>query len=402
MEHAQPADFAKVHSNPKIMVCVPAYNEAKYIATIVEQARKHSSEVIVCDDGSSDKTTALAKEAGAVVITHPKNRGYGNTIRTLFQKALERNADIIVTIDSDGQHDPEQIPDIIEPIMKDGFDIVIGSRFINRKDKPKVPLYRSFGIKTITKFTSQASYRNLTDAQSGFRGYTRQAIEKMNLAEDGMRISTEILLRAGSKKLTIKEVPITINYDVDSPSTHNFLSHGIGVLFSVIHFISLRHPLVFYGLPGVALLIVSGIFAYNALELFSATRFISINMILLSITATIIGIVLLITGSILFTIAVILSEGIKFSRSYRLIQFICLQHPVLFFGIPGVALLVVSGFFAYNALDYFSSWRYVTAELTNRLFVTIGTAIIGTILLSTGSMLYSIAAMLKGKLRPDL
>lgn len=402
MEHAQPADFAKIHSNPKIMVCVPAYNEAKYIATIVEQARKHSSEVIVCDDGSSDKTTALAKEAGAVVITHPKNRGYGNTIRTLFQKALERNADIIVTIDSDGQHDPEQIPDIIEPIMKDGFDIVIGSRFINRKDKPKVPLYRSFGIKTITKFTSQASYRNLTDAQSGFRGYTRQAIEKMNLAEDGMRISTEILLRAGSKKLTIKEVPITINYDVDSPSTHNFLSHGIGVLFSVIHFISLRHPLVFYGLPGVALLIVSGIFAYDALDLFSATRFISINMILLSITATIIGIVLLITGSILFTIAVILSEGTKFSRSYRLIQFICLQHPVLFFGIPGVALLVVSGFFAYNALDYFSSWRYVTAELTNRLFVTIGTAIIGTILLSTGSMLYSIAAMLKGKLRPDL
>lgn len=391
-----------INMNPKIIVCVPAYNEAKNIRMIVQQALKHANEVIVCDDGSSDKTTALAKEAGAVVINHPKNRGYGNTIRTLFQMALERNADIIVTMDSDGQHDPEQIPDIVEPIMKDGFDIVIGSRFINRKDKTKVPLYRSFGIKAITKFTSHASYRNLTDAQSGFRGYSRLAIEKMNLAEDGMRISTEILLRAGSKKLTIKEVPITIRYDVDNPSTHNFVSHGIGVLFGVIHFVSLRHPLIFYGLPGISLLIVSGFFAYNALELFSTTRFISINMILLSITATIIGVILLITGSILFTIAVMLSKGTKFSRSFHAIQFICLEHPVLFFGFPGIALLALSGFFAYHALEYFSSWRYVTAELTNRLFITIGTAIIGTILLSTGSMLYSIAAMLKGKIRPGL
>jgi glycosyltransferase involved in cell wall biosynthesis len=389
-------------TNPKIIVCIPAYNEEDSIEMLVKEALKHGHEVVVCDDGSSDDTSARARKAGAIVVNHSKNLGYGNTIRTLFQKALERNADIIVTMDSDGQHDPEQIPDIVEPIMKGGFDIVIGSRFINCKDKTKVPLYRSFGIKTITKFTSQASYRNLTDAQSGFRGYSRLAIEKMNLAEDGMRISTEILLRAGSKKLTVKEVPITIRYDVDKPSTHNFVSHGVGVLFSVIHFVSLRHPLVFYGLPGIALLIVSGFFAYNALELFSTTRFISINMILLSITTTIIGVILLITGSILFTIAVMLSKGTKFSRSSHAIQFICLQHPVLFFGIPGILLLSVSGFFAYHALDYFSSWRYLTAELTNRLFVTIGTAIIGTILLSTGSMLYSIAAMLKGKIRPDL
>jgi glycosyltransferase involved in cell wall biosynthesis len=388
----------RVERATKVVVCVPAYNEAKYIESIVLGARKYASEVIVCDDGSSDDTTKLAKEAGAVVVNHSKNGGYGKTIRTLFQAALERKADIVVTMDSDGQHDPEQIPAIIEPILKNGFDIVIGSRFINPKDNPKVPLYRSIGIKTITKFTSQASYKNLTDAQSGFRGYSRHAIEKMKLAEDGMRISTEILLLAGSKNLSIKEIPITINYDVDNPSTHNFLSHGVSVLFSVIHFVSLRHPLVFYGLPGILLLIVSGYFAYNSLELFSTTRFISINMILLSITATIIGIILITTGSILFTIAVMLSKGTKLSKSFSILQFICLRHPILFFGLPGIILLAVSGFFAYNALDYFSSWRYVTAALTNKLFVTIGTAIIGIVLLSTGTLLYSIAAMLKGKI----
>ena len=171
-------------------------------------------------------------------------------------------------------------------------------------------------------------------------------------------------------------------------------------LFSVIQFISFRHPLLFYGLPGIALLAVSGYFVYNALELFSATRFISINMILLSITATIIGIILLTTGNILFTISVMTKQS-KFTLAFRIIQFISLKHPLLFYGLPGIALLAVSGYFAYNALDYFSSNRYVTVLLTNRLFLTLGTAIIGIILLTTGSMLYSIVAMLKGKIRLD-
>jgi len=391
-----------LNSNPKIIVCIPAYNEAKNIGNIVQGARNHADEVIVCDDGSSDNTTKLARQAGAVVINHPKNCGYGKTIRTLFQTALERKADIIVTIDSDGQHDPEQIPDIIEPILKNEFDIVIGSRFMQHEDKMKIPFYRSLGIKTITKLTKQASYKNLTDSQSGFRAYSRHALERINLVEDGMRISTEILLRAGTKNLTIKEVPITINYDVENTSTHNFLSHGIGVLFGVFQFISLRHPLIFYGLPGITLLVVSGIFAYNALELFSTTRFISINMILLSISTTIIGIVFLTTGSILFTIAVMLTERTKSTPLFGVFQFISLRHPLIFYGLPGITLLVVSGIFAYDALDFFSSWRYVTTELTNKLFVTIGTAIIGIVLLTTGSMLFSIAAMLKGRIRSDL
>lgn len=388
--------------NTKIIVCIPAFNEEKNIANIVRKARNHADEVIVCNDGSTDNTAKLALQEGASVINHPKNYGYGKTIRTLFEKALERKADIIVTIDSDGQHDPEQIPTIIEPILKNGFDVVIGSRFMVNKADVRIPFYRSLGIKTITKFTKHASYKNLTDAQSGFRGYSRHAIETMNLVEDGMQISTEILLRAGSNRLAITEVPVTISYDVENSSTHNFLSHGIGVLFSVIQFISLRHPLLFYGLPGVALIAISGYFAYNALELFSGTRFISINMILLSTTATITGIILLTTGSILFTITVMLTKQTKLTLPFRIIQFVSLRHPLLFYGVPAIALLAVSGYFAYNALDYFSSYRYVTVLLTNRLFITIGTAIIGIILLATGSLLYSISAMLKGKLRTDL
>ena len=396
----------KNSSNPKpqarILVCIPAYNEEKNIGIIVRKARNHADEVIVCNDGSTDNTAKLALQEGATVINHPKNYGYGKTIRTLFQKALERNADVIVTMDSDGQHDPEQIPTIIEPILRNGFDIVIGSRFIDNKASVQIPFYRSFGIKTITKFAKYASYKNLTDAQSGFRGYSRHAIQMMNLVEEGMQVSTEILLRAGSNKLTITEVPVTISYDVENSSTHNFLSHGIGVLFSIIQFISLRHPLLFYGVPGVGLVAVSGYFAYNALELFSETRFISINMILLSITATIIGIILLTTGSILFTISLLLTKATRVTLASRIIEFVSLRHPVVFYGVPGIAFLAISGYFAYNSLEYFASYRYVTVLLTNRLFVTVAAAIIGIVLLTTGSLFYSIAAMLKGKIRSDL
>jgi glycosyltransferase involved in cell wall biosynthesis len=400
MEKVRLTNADDIVDHHKIIVCIPAYNEQESIANIVRRALNHADEVIVCDDGSTDNTAKLAKQEGAFVIIHSKNFGYGKAVRSLFQTALERGADIIVTIDSDGQHNPDQIPTVVEPILKNGFDIVIGSRFIDQ-DGLRVPFYRSFGIKIITKFTKQASYKNLTDAQSGFRGYSRQTIETMNLVEDGMQVSTEILLRAGTENLTITEVPITINYDVKNTSTHNFLTHGMRVLFSVIQFISLRHPLLFYGLPGVALLAVSGYFAYNALDLFSATRFISINMILITIAATIAGIILLTTGSILFTIAVMLRKQSKLTLTFRIMQFISLRHPLLFYGLPGVALLAVSGYFAYNALEYFSSYRYVTVLLTNRLFITIGTAIIGIILLATGSMLFSIAAMLKGKIRID-
>ena len=155
-------------------------------------------------------------------------------------------------------------------------------------------------------------------------------------------------------------------------------------------------------MPGVTLIAVSGYFAYNALELFSQTRFISINMILLSITATIIGIILLTTGSILFTISLMLTKGTRVTLASRIIEFVSLRHPLVFYGLPGITFLAVSGYFAYNALEYFASYRYVTVLLTNRLFVMVAAAIIGIVLLTTGSLFYSIAAMLKGKIRFDL
>ena len=295
-----------------ILVCIPAFNEAKTIADIIMKSKKYANAVIVYDDGSTDDTYEVANSAGATVIRNPENKGYGVAIRSLFQAAKEQNADIMVTLDSDGQHNPDQIPRLIEPLLKQRLDMVIGSRFLDSNDKEKVPRYRSFGVKTITKLTQAASYSGITDSQSGFRAYNKNALSKINLFEDGMAVSIEILLRAKEKKLLTTEVPITINYDVKNTSTHNPISHGVGVLYSVLQFISLRHPLAFYGLPGIVLLGVAAFFLKNALHLFSTTGYVSTNMILISVGMAVVGVVLLATAAIVYTLVALLKDKIKY------------------------------------------------------------------------------------------
>jgi glycosyltransferase involved in cell wall biosynthesis len=302
-----------VNSNHQggVLVCIPAFNEAKNIVEVINKSKKYADSVIVYDDGSTDDTFEIAKTAGATVIKSPKNTGYGTAIRALFQAAREQNADIMITLDSDGQHNPEHIPRLIEPIRTHNFDVVIGSRFLSKDDKEKVPRYRSLGIKTITKLTQRASYSGLTDSQSGFRAYNKNALTKINLFEDGMAVSTEILLRAREKNLLATEVPITINYETDDTSTHNPITHGVGVLYSVLQYISLRHPLAFYGLPGIALLGVAALFLKNALHLFSTTGYVSTNMILISIGIAVVGVVLLATAAIVYTLIALLKGKIK-------------------------------------------------------------------------------------------
>ena len=296
----------------KIIICIPAFNEGKTISDIVNKSKKYANEVIVYDDGSTDDTYEVTKSTGATVIRNPENKGYGVAIRSLFQAAREQDADVMVTLDSDGQHNPDQIPDLVEPILKQGFDLVIGSRFLKRDNKVKVPRYRSFGVKTITKLAQSASYSGISDSQSGFRAYSKNALSKINLFEDGMAVSTEILLRAKEKNLLSTEVPITINYDIKDTSTHNPITHGIGVLYSVFQFISLRHPLAFYGLPGIALLGFAAYFMKHALNLFSETGYVSTNLILVSVGIAVVGVVLLATAAILYTLIALLRGRIKY------------------------------------------------------------------------------------------
>jgi len=273
---------------------------------VIKKAKLYCDNIIVCDDGSVDDTAKVARSEGAIVIKHPKNQGYGSAIKTLFDYARKEKYPVFVTLDSDGQHDAADIPTIAEPIIQGKADIVIGSRFLKYKPTKNIPKYREIGIKTITKVIRAASYNDLSDSQSGFRAYSKDTISKLAIYEDGMPVSTEILLSAKEQNLSIVDVPIEVRYDVDNASTHNSLSHGLSVITSVFRYVSVKHPLSFYVLPGFALLLTSIFFIGWAMELFSGTGFVSTNMILLSIGFGVIGVVMIATGIILYTMTILI------------------------------------------------------------------------------------------------
>ena len=290
----------------KITVGIPAFNEEKNIAMVIIKLKKIADNIIVCNDGSTDSTEEIAKELGAIVINHEKNLGYGAGIKSIFLKAKEINSELLVTLDADGQHDINDISKIVRPIQDNKAEIVIGSRFLEKSKN--VPEYRKFGIKLITKVTNLSLSKSLTDSQSGFRAYSNKVLEKLNLSDTGMGISTEILIKANNFNFRIGEVPITISYEGDT-SSENPISHGTSVLFSTIKYTSIEHPIKFYGIPSIILLIIGSAFTYLAIQYYVEFGRLSTNLTLVGAGVFFIGIVLLITAILLYSLVSVVREG---------------------------------------------------------------------------------------------
>jgi glycosyltransferase involved in cell wall biosynthesis len=290
----------------KITVGIPAFNEEKNIAMVIIKLKKIADNIIVCNDGSTDSTEEIAKELGAIVINHEKNLGYGAGIKSIFLKAKEINSELLVTLDADGQHDINDISKIVKPIQENKAEIVIGSRFLEKSKN--VPEYRKFGIKLITKVTNLSLSKSLTDSQSGFRAYSNKVLEKLNLSDTGMGISTEILIKANNFNFRIGEVPITISYEGDT-SSENPISHGTSVLFSTIKYTSIEHPIKFYGIPSIILLIIGSAFTYLAIQYYVEFGRLSTNLTLVGAGVFFIGIVLLITAILLYSLVSVVREG---------------------------------------------------------------------------------------------
>jgi glycosyltransferase involved in cell wall biosynthesis len=290
----------------KITIGIPAYNEEKNIALIITKLKKITDSIIVCDDGSSDLTGEIARELGAIVISHPKNMGYGAAIRSLFLKATELDLDGLITMDADGQHRIEDVNSVFKPINDEVADIVIGSRFLDKKSE-EMPNYRKVGIKIITKVTNLSIKEKLTDSQSGFRAYSKKALQKVIPSDVGMGVSTEILIKASNLELKVAEVPIKVHYDVDT-STHNPVSHGTSVILSTIKFTSIHNPLKFYGIPGIIFLIIGLGFIAWTIQIYVTSQQIITNVSLIGIGCIVLGAVLLMTAVILFSIVTVVSE----------------------------------------------------------------------------------------------
>jgi glycosyltransferase involved in cell wall biosynthesis len=278
-----------------VIVGMPAYNEARYIGSVILQARRFADEVVVVDDGSTDSTASIAREAGATVVRHDYNQGYGSTIRTLLNEAKKKDAAILVVLDADSQHNPDEIPRLVEGI-KGGADIVIGSR---EMQKNKIAGYRRLGQKVLSRMTGVASRRRLSDTESGFRAYSRKAIDTLELKETGMAVSSEIVSTATAHGLEIAEVPISVNYAGDG-STLNPVKHGLGVLNRILVMISEKRPLLFFSLFGgislavglAAGLTVIWIFYFGANALATGLAMVSILFITVGTLTVFTGIIL--------------------------------------------------------------------------------------------------------------
>lgn len=285
---------------------IPAYNEEKTIAKVVLTAQKHAHVVVVCDDGSSDLTAEIAERLGAVVVRHEKNLGYGGALQSLFRQARELKADVLVTLDSDGQHDPEEIPLLVKPIEEGVAEVVFGSRFMGGNGTAEMPAYRQFGVRVITKLANGSGKNSVSDAQSGFRAYSKRALACLSMSENGMGASIKLLRAVNKSGLSVCEVPISCKY-ADSlggkTSSENAVTHSLGLVWSIVKLVVEDRPLPFLGVPGVVSLAIGALFGVWMLDLYAQSGEIPTNIALASIGFTFIGFFMIFTAITLYAIS---------------------------------------------------------------------------------------------------
>lgn len=298
-----------------VVIGIPAYNEANSIASVVETAVEHGDAVFVVDDGSRDETASEAREAGATVIEHDYNRGYGTALKTLFRAAERRDADQLVILDADNQHDSADIPRLVSKQLETDADIVIGSRFVDGSTTT-VPVYRRLGLSVVNTLTNLSIGKlrpgtRITDTQSGFRVYNRRAIA--GLASDEtigtqMSASTDILYHAHKRGYEVAEIGISVRYDVENASSYDPITHGYGLVTNIAKTLQTSHPLISFGVPGVLGLLLSVSVAYWLVSDFLTTG--SVSYVLMTTSA------LLLFSSVLASLAAVILYTLKLAGEF--------------------------------------------------------------------------------------
>lgn len=286
----------------QIVVVIPAYNEDRFIGSVVLKARRYASRVLVVDDGSSDCTAQIARDAGAQVISHAHNKGKGAALNTAFQRVLESKPDVVVMLDGDGQHLPEELSQIVEPILREKADIVIGSRYIQQCSS--VPRGRIIGHWAFNWITRLASGIASTDSQSGYRAFSRKAVETISFQSSGFSVESEMQFLAKENHLNLVEVPITIRYT--DPPKRSVIVQGLNVLNGILHLVGQYRPMLFFGVPGTLLMALGLIWGLWIASIYNTTHRLVVGSAMLCLLAIIVGVVMLSTGFILHSIRALL------------------------------------------------------------------------------------------------
>lgn len=253
----RPQAYLPGSAAPRVVAVIPAYNEEAVIGQVVAGTLREVDDVIVVDDGSTDATARLAEAAGAEVLRLSPNRGKAGAVMAGFAAALARGYEAVVMLDADGQHNPEEIPRVLGPVLSGEADMVVGSRFLEIRSE--IPRYRVLGQKTLNLFTALGAGVSLTDTQSGFRALGPAALARLDFVSAGYSLESDMIAHFADCGLRIAEVPISCRYDVPNSHKKNPVLHGFEIVRAMSYAIVVRQRRAL-GLVGVPLVVTGSLF----------------------------------------------------------------------------------------------------------------------------------------------
>jgi glycosyltransferase involved in cell wall biosynthesis len=298
----------KNETDKTTLAIIPCYNEATTIGSVVLKAKRHVDNVLVIDDGSIDDTAYVARAAGATVISHRTNYGKSRAIKTGFKYALNQGFDYVVTIDGDGQHNPDEIPSVLGHLMNNGHDISIGLRSGNGTE---MPFWRKIGKRVLDYATSFGNGGYVTDSQCGFRAFNKKAVKIITPRLNGgdFSVESEQLIRAHELGLEVAPTDVNCKYKKLDTSTKNPASHGFSVLSYVIWLVAERRPLLFIGVPGFVMVILGLFFGIQTLQHYNQTHVFLLSYAILVSIFLIIGVLAMFIGLMLNVLPRIIKQN---------------------------------------------------------------------------------------------
>jgi glycosyltransferase involved in cell wall biosynthesis len=287
-----------------VVVAIPAYNEDRFIGSLVLKLRARNHLVVVVDDGSSDATAELAEAAGATVVRHPSNLGKTAAVETAFEQARRMGADALVLLDGDSQHDPSDVDALVEPILNGTADMVVGSRFAGVHSD--IPRWRVAGQHALTLVTNMGSGLHLSDTESGYRAFSARALAEMRFNSSGFGIEPSTQFQAKQRGWKVLEVPIHVHYGI--PLKRNPVWHGMGQLDAIFRLVAEHRPLLFFAAPGVALVLAGLLLGLYVARIYDATQQLAVGYALITVLLCVVGVLSTFTGVILHAMRIMFLE----------------------------------------------------------------------------------------------
>ena len=297
---------------PRTSVIIPAFNEELTIGSVVLGAQQFSEHVIVVDDGSTDNTAKVAELAGAQVFRMAKNSGKANALMHGLRMSKKAGYEAIVLMDGDGQHRPEDIVSVIAPVIAGEADMVIGSRFMTEGNH--APAHRQLGQIILNRATNVGSKVKVSDTQSGLRALGAKAIDNLDFASEGYNIESDMIVHFADRGLTIKEVPISVRYDVPNGHKKNTLSMGMALLANTVSVVGYKRPLLVFGIPGVLLLAIGFLTGFGTMlnmHIFGSWMF----QLLTAASVVIMGGFLCVSALTLNSLSLLMKAGFKKTKA---------------------------------------------------------------------------------------